>query len=60
MIEGFELAVSYEVTGKDRNGNRFKCSTTNPTHALGINVWQGTVWAVMSDGSRKVVRRVHN
>lgn len=36
----------YKVTGILRNGKRFKAiHTSNREHALGINLWSGTVWS---------------
>jgi hypothetical protein len=50
----------YEVTGVLVNGRWFKViKTTNPMHALGINLWHGSVWHVR-DGKRYLVKRVVN
>ena len=59
-LEGFESAIRFDVTGVDRNGRRFKLSYKEPQWALGINLWNGSVWAVLPDGKRKLVRRVWN
>jgi hypothetical protein len=51
----------YHVTGVLRDGKRFKrIVTDNALHALGINLWLGSVWKVRSDGSRTLVKRVTN
>ena len=52
--------MSYMVTGVDRSGRRFKISTDNRTHALGINLWCGTVWSIKKDGKRSMIKRVYN
>jgi len=49
--------VTYEVTGVDRNGKRFKICTDNHIHALGINLWKGTKWLVLPNGKRKILFR---
>ena len=50
----------YHITGIDRNGRRFlTVRTTNYIHAMGLNLWRGSVWRV-SDGKRKLIKRVHN
>ena len=49
---------SYEVTGVDRAGKRFKIVTSNPIHAFGINVWKGTLWLVR-EGKRTMIQRYH-
>lgn len=50
----------YHVTGILQSGRRFKCIVTdNPHHALGINLYRGTVW-VMRNGKRTLVKRVWN
>jgi hypothetical protein len=54
-----KLGDTYHVTGTDTRGKRFRIVTSNPHHALGINLWRGTVWHVR-DGRRTSVRRVEN
>ena len=51
--------ISYAVTGIDRAGKRFSMTFDNYIHAMGINLWQGTVWMV-SNGKRKLIKRVYN
>ena len=50
---------TYLVTGVTRNGHRFRVETENLIHALGINLWTGTVWEVF-EGHRKKIRTVSN
>jgi hypothetical protein len=51
----------YKVTGKIYNTNRNfpAIHTTNLQHALGINLWRGTVWERIN-GKWRVIRRVYN
>lgn len=55
-----ETFVSYDVTGVDRNGKRFKLSYKDAWMARGINLWQGTKWGVRADGTRKKLVEVYN
>ena len=52
-------ADTYEVTGVDRSGRRFKYAYSSAFHAMGINLWRGSVWHVR-DGKRKLIKRVSN
>jgi hypothetical protein len=57
--------TTYEVTGVDRSGRRFKIVTNNWMHANSINLWRGTVWQVnirwLGQGPRRsIVKRVWN
>ena len=53
--------TTYEVTGVLTNGRRFKRMTfTSYMHAMGINLYRGSVWAREGNGPRKLVRRVWN
>ena len=54
------MAELYHITGIDKNGKRFKIVTKNRIHAMGINLWHGTVWRVLSNGSRIKIKRVNN
>lgn len=50
----------YVVTGRLVTGQRFRpIRTDNQRHALGINLFNGSVWLVR-DGKRILVRRVVN
>ncbi len=54
----------YKVTGVTVDGKRFRpIMTTNYMHAMGINLWRGTVWVRWTEGERvfwKIVKRVWN
>ncbi len=52
--------VSFDVTGVDRSGKRFKDSYTSLNAALCINLWNGSVWAVIDTGKRRLIKRVQN
>jgi len=52
--------ANYHVTGVLIDGRRFKTVTGNFYHAMGINLWRGSVWGVKPDGSRKLLKRVRN
>lgn len=50
----------FRVTGKDRQGKRFVIETSSFHHALGINLWNGSVWAVKDSGKKQLLKRVTN
>jgi len=52
----------FRVTGVYAYGTRrFKPVVTEYiVHALGINLWRGTVWGVRPDGTRKKLKEVWN
>lgn len=50
--------AKYVITGTDRSGKRFKpIHTDTPQH---YNIWRGTVWEVLPDGTRKKVHEYLN
>lgn len=50
----------YKVTGKLRNGQRFKAIKTDSySYAMSINLWNGTVWEKQPDGKWKAIKRVY-
>ena len=51
--------TTYQVTGINARGQRFRRTGLNRTFAMAINVYRGTVWKVV-DGKRTVVKRVSN
>jgi hypothetical protein len=54
--------VTYEVTGEDRSGKRFKLTFKGEAagfQAKGINLWRGSVWRVRN-GKRTLIDRVSN
>lgn len=48
----------YKVTGVDRNGKRFKIETNSRMHALGINLYSGSVWKLRENNRWKLIHRV--
>jgi len=50
----------YHVTGVDVYGKRFKLIYQNWVQANGINLVNGSVWAVDTNGKRGLVKRVKN
>lgn len=68
MIEYYKKLISdddrdtnkYVVTGIDRRGKRFSHRYSNFFQAMGINLWNGSVWEVNPQGKRKLLKRVHN
>lgn len=48
---------SFLVTGRKISGERFRVSTTNPRHAFGINLFNGSVWLIR-DNKRILLQRV--
>ena len=54
------METTYEITGVDVYGRRFKIVTTNAIHALGINLYRGTLWERRGDGPRRMVYRAWN
>lgn len=45
------------ITGRQVCGRRFRIITTNPRHAFGINLWNGSIW-LERDGRRMLLQRV--
>jgi len=66
LLKGSEEidAIGFVVTGLYYNTTRhFKPRTYPPTSegfqtAFGINLWRGTVWALLPNGKRKQLRQV--
>tara|TARA_R110000803_G_scaffold31854_1_gene70609 strand:+ start:1424 stop:1585 length:162 start_codon:yes stop_codon:yes gene_type:complete len=53
--------MKYEITGVlYRSNERFKIVTSSLQHAMGINLWRGSVWEVNEDGKRKLIKEVTN
>ncbi len=60
MNQTLKHGETFHVTGILTNGRRFPTIvTTNPYHAMGINLYRGSVWRV-EDGKRRLIRRVYN
>jgi len=49
---------AFKVTGKDRNGKRFVIDTLVYSYACMINLYSGSVWAVLESGKKKLLKRV--
>jgi hypothetical protein len=49
---------SFKVTGKDRSGKRFVIDTLVYSYACMINLYSGSVWAVLESGKKKLLKRV--
>lgn len=51
---------TFLVTGIDRNGKRFKIESSSYEYVCMINLWNGSVWAVLENNKRKRLKRVIN
>ncbi len=52
---------AFVVTGRIYNSNiRFSNKYSNYSHAMSINLWNGSVWAELHIGKRKLLKRVTN
>jgi len=49
----------YVITGIDVYGKRFVLETSSPVHMRGINLKNGSKWAVIN-GKRRLLFRAHN
>jgi hypothetical protein len=50
----------WHVTGVRVDGRRFKIVTRSYHHAMMINLYRGSVWQVMGNGQRRLIKRVMN
>lgn len=50
----------FHVTGRNRNGKRFKLVYSSLYMAMSINLYRGSVYAILDDGKRKLLKRVYN
>lgn len=52
----------FHVTGVTTDGRRFRqnYSKEGAWVAFGVNLWRGSVWGVLPDGKRKLLKRVYN
>ena len=48
----------FKITGKDRAGKRFCIETSSYSYACMINLYSGSVWAVLKSGKKKLLKRV--
>lgn len=49
----------YLVTGTDRNGKRFKQTSSNWNYIRCINIWRGTLW-LLRGGKRYKIKSYYN
>ena len=49
----------YLVTGKDRNGKKFRKIYSLYLHAKSINLWEGRYW-LLRDNKRYLISKVSN
>lgn len=56
------IGDTYVVTGLlYQSERRFRIVTTNPVHALGINLWRGNVWRIPRGETRRIkIKAVFN
>jgi hypothetical protein len=52
--------MRYVVTGVTVTGQRFRIITDSFMHAMGINLYRGSVWVQNDTGKRKLIKRVYN
>ena len=53
--------VEFHVTGISFSGRRFKRMTFGSFKAANmINLWKGSVWGVLENGQRKLLKKVYN
>ena len=50
----------FHVTGINRGGKRFKLVYSSLFMAMSINLYRGSVYAVLDTGKRKLLKRVYN
>lgn len=47
--------TKYVITGKDKSNKRFApITTTTPQH---YNIWSGSLWKILDNGKRKLIKR---
>jgi len=54
--------VKFVVTGTTVYGKRFRKQFDGSAHlyTFGINLWNGSVWGVLPNGKRKLLKRASN
>jgi hypothetical protein len=58
MKTHFSYTEDFVITGILTNGKRFKpIHTKTPQH---YNIWKGTIWQLMNNGKRKLIKRIWN
>ena len=59
MLAMIDTFILYKVTGKLRNGKRFKTMYySNAIDASRINLWHGSVYGILESGKCKLIKRV--
>ena len=53
-----QIATKYVITGKLRNGVRFKPIYTD--QPWNYNIWQGTIWELLDNEKRRKVKDIDN
>ena len=53
-------AETFVLTGKDRQGKRFRKESTDLNYLQCHNVWQGNLWAVLPNGKRVCIKQWSN
>lgn len=51
------ITSRYVVTGLTVLGKRFRIFTQSYHHAMGINLYKGSVWVEQENGHRKLLKR---
>lgn len=49
---------TFRATGKDRGGKRFVIESNSYSYICMINLFNGSVWAVLESGKKKLLKRV--
>lgn len=52
--------AEFHVTGILRNGTRFKKVYSSALFAMSTNLYRGSVYGVLDNGKRKLLKRVYN
>lgn len=53
--------IKFVVTGKlYRSNGRFRSTYSSWFDANCINLWNGSIWGVLPNGKRKLLKRVYN
>lgn len=62
MSKGIPIAriAKFIITGVDKNNKRFRKESNSYEYACMINLWNGSVWALLDDGKRRLIKRVTN
>ena len=50
--------IEYQVTGVDYSGKRYKVRTANLHYASGFHPYSGSLWGVLANGKRKLLKRL--